>query len=162
MSDRTFTEQAARRRRLILLAVFPVLLAICGFLAVRNTFYDRCTLSFNRSEQAVIESYLAALSAGQLEGAQNCWQRDAYYDLSTGCSEICLQRVSGVALLFEGVEFTPAGEGLQAAVKVRCLTGGDSQTAAVTLAAQGGSAPWRHWRIIRSDLGGSASQPWCR
>lgn len=165
MSDRQYIERAARQRRWMILAGLFVLLLACVAFGVRNVFYDRCTTSFERGHEAVARSYIEALVKGEALRAQDCWERAAYYDPGSGCSELCVERVLGAGMNLVGVqaETAPVVEGRDRRVyrvMVACIDG-SQQSGTLVLDAPPGSLPWKHWRILQSEIGGSANQPWC-
>jgi hypothetical protein len=165
--DEQYQARAARQRRMVILAGTLLALAACVFFAVSNTFYDRCTNSFERGADAVARSYLQALSQGDLDRVQNCWVRTAYFEVGSGCSEVCLSRVLGVPVQVQAVQVgQPAlsGDGrarLEAEVQVTCPDGSPA-SGQLVLDSVTGAVPWKHWRVIESTVGGTAAQPWCR
>lgn len=167
MSDQVHVARAARRRRIIILLFILAVSAACAMFAVRNTFYDMCTASFDRDPRSVVTSYLDAISRGDVDHAQNCWVRDRYFAIEAGCSEICLQRAAGMNFTVQSVRVgepytTEEGRSaLEAQVNVTC-TNGSQETGSVMLDAVAGSVPWKHWRVNSGSAGGSAADPWCR
>lgn len=166
MADKEFLERAARRRRLYILLGIALLLVICGAFAVRNSFYDLCTGSFNRDPKAVVEAYLQAISNGDPVRAQDCWDHNAFFDLTAGCSEICLSRIMGTQLAIQNIEIsgptTADGRSrIEARISAACGQG-QKVSGALTLDSVSTALPWKHWRVIRSEVGGTANQPWCR
>lgn len=166
MADREFLERAARQRRMYILLGIVLLLVVCGVFAVRNSFYDLCTGSFNRDPKGVVEAYLAAISSGDPVRAQDCWDHNAFFDLSAGCSEICLTRIMGTELSVQKVELsgptTADGRArIEAQVEAACAQG-QTVNGELTLDSVSTALPWKHWRVIRSDVGGTANQPWCK
>lgn len=168
MSDAYYQERAARRTRSLLIAGGLLLVAGCLAAAVLSLFYDACTRSLDRSAEAIVRTYAEAVSRGDAAVAQECWQHEAYYDLDTGCSEICLSRVLGVpfhvAELSMGTsEDTPDGRShLVATVSAVCTESGLGYTSTILLDSVSGNWPWRHWSIIESGLGGTVAEPWCK
>lgn len=166
MSDTFYREQAARRRRRLLLIGIPFVSLICLAFGVYSALRDTCTGSFERSPEAVIRSYVAAIAQGDPRTAQACWDHLAYLDLESGCSEICLSRLWGTPYALQEVQLSqPVVESrrarIQAQVEISCPDGA-AHTAAITLDSVSADLPWRHWKIIRSDLGGPLSAPWCK
>lgn len=164
-SDQYFAQRASRQRRMLILAGLLVLLLLCGLLAVRNAFYDRCTASFDRSADSVIQSYLGAIRAGDLPRVQSCWDRAQYYEIEAGCSEICLSRLMGmqfdVAEVSAGAPEQAAGRArMDVAVSLVCPDG-SAHSGTLVLDAVGGDVPWKHWRVLQSEVGGSPAQRWC-
>src|SRR3990172_6755390 len=120
MSDQYYREQAARRARQLWLAgggggggggggpglggrgagkVWvgggAAAVVACVALGIVSLYYDSCTGGFDRSPEAVLRSFASSVSEGEAEAAQACWEREAYFDLEAGCSELCLQTVLG-------------------------------------------------------------------
>jgi len=168
MSDSYYQQRARRRERILWIAGGLVLVALVVLLAVRALLYDACTRSLERSPRSVVQAYLDAVQLGNLPVAQSCWQRDAYYDLESGCSEICLSKVSGAQykvldiVLGEPI-VTPQGRShWTATVSIACLEGTEQHTAELLLDSVGADVPWKHWTILHSGLGGSVADPWCK
>jgi hypothetical protein len=167
MSDQFYRERAARRARRIWIAAGAALIGVCAMLGVISLIYDACTGSFDRSPEAVLRRYARAVSAGEAATAQACWEKDAYFDLEAGCSEICLQNVAGNRFEVANLEVSAASdepEGrarLQAELTAACQATGETHTAEIILDTPARNYPWRHWRIVRSSLGGTVAEPWC-
>lgn len=168
MSDSYYQQRAARRTRVVLAAGAAALVVACAAAAVVALFYDDCTGGFERSPRSDLLAYVAAVARGDVAAAQRCWERDAYYDLETGCSEICLSKAMGAPFELRQVELgTPEAttEGrtrLPARVTIACLPGGEEHAADVVLDSVAGDPPWKHWTIVHSTLGGTVVEPWCR
>ncbi|HEX9617062.1 MAG TPA: hypothetical protein VGA03_06565 [Anaerolineales bacterium] len=168
MSDQYYREQAARRARKLWLAGGAVAVVACVALGIVSLYYDSCTGGFDRSPEAVLRSFASSVSEGEAEAAQACWEREAYFDLEAGCSELCLQTVLGNGFEIVAVEIgqpNPAeGERarLPAQLSVACREGGETYSAEIVLDTAGRGYPWRHWHIVRSTLGGTVAEPWCR
>jgi hypothetical protein len=88
MADRVYVERARRQRSRLILLGLLLLLVACAVFAVRNSFYDLCTGSFDRDPRAVVDSYLQAIINGDPVRAQDCWDHNAFFDLNAGCSEV--------------------------------------------------------------------------
>ncbi len=167
MSDQVHVARAARQRRIFILLLILATSAACLMFAVRNTFYDMCTTSFDRDPRSVVTSYLAAISRGDLDHAQNCWVRAQYFAIEAGCSEICLQRAAGTNFTVQNItlgEPYSAQSGraaLDAEISVACADG-SQETGSILLDAVAGPVPWKHWRVNSGSAGGSAADPWCR
>jgi hypothetical protein len=168
MSDAYYQERARRRTRRLAVAVLLVSLLGCLVAGVLALFYDACTHSFDRSPQAVIQAYVEAVRNGDAPRAQECWEHEAYYDLGAGCSEVCLSRFYGtpfeVGDLALGAPYTtPAGRAnIDASVTIACAGSDKAHTAEIVLDSVGSGLPWRHWAIVRSELGGTAVSAWCQ
>ena len=168
MSDAYYQERARRRTRRLVVAVILVSLVGCLVAGVLALFYDACTRSFDRSPQAVVQAYVEAVRSGNPPQAQECWEHEAYYDLEAGCSEICLSRFYGTP--FEARDLAvvtpyaaPAGRAnVEASVSIACTGSDEAHDAEIVLDSVGSRLPWRHWAIIRSDLGGTAVSAWCQ
>jgi hypothetical protein len=167
MSDEYYQEQARRRTRNLVIVVALVAVVACGAFALFNLFRDACTQSFDRSPRAVVSSYVEAIARGDLPAAQACWEHETFYDLEAGCSEICLSKATGAG--YKAVDIaiaepvtTPEGRAhLAATVSIACPDGG-THSGEVLLDSIGTDAPWRHWAIIHSTIGGTVAQPWCK
>jgi hypothetical protein len=168
MSDAYFEERARRRTRVLWIIGGTVVVLACAIAGAGSLFYDACTKSFDRLPHAVVSAYVEAVSHGNAPVAQECWEHNAYYSLDAGCSEICLSKALGsgfqvldVALGSPSV--TAAGrENLTATVSIACGSNGPQYTGEITLDSVGSHLPWRHWAIVRSTLGGTVAEPWCK
>lgn len=166
MSDTFFREQAGRRRRrLALVGILLVSLACLGF-GTYSALHDTCTRSFERSPQAVIQSYVNAIARGDASTAQACWEHLAFLDVESGCSEICLSRLWGAPYTLGELQLSqPTPESGRARIRVQAQIScpdGSNHSAEIILDSVAQDLPWRHWKIIRSDLGGPLSDPWCK
>lgn len=166
MSDDQFINRAARQRKLIIVLLVLATSGACLFFAVRNTFYDRCTASFDRSPQAVAQHYLAAVAGGDADRAQSCWVREQFFNLEAGCSEICLLRALGsgftVTSLQVGEPRTTA-EGrsaIEVQVEASCPDG-SVNSGTLVFDSLASNIPWKHWRVNQSSVGGNAADAWC-
>jgi hypothetical protein len=168
MSDAYYQERARRRTRRLIVVFVLVSLVGCLVAGVLALFYDACTRSFDRSPQAVVQAYAEAVRDGDAAQAQECWEHEAYYDLAAGCSEVCLSRFYGTPFevrdLAVGTPYTtPAGRAnLEGSLTIACTGSDEAHTAEVVLDGVDSGLPWRHWAIIRSDLGGTAASAWCQ
>jgi hypothetical protein len=168
MSDQFYREQAARRARKLWIAGGLVAFIACLGLGIFSLYYDSCSGGFDRSPEAVVRSYANAVGEGRADRAQACWERDAFFNLESGCSELCLQAVMGNEFDVSSVELgvpVPAEGGrtrLPAQVSLTCQANGESHTADILLDTAGRGYPWRHWHIVVSSLGGTVAEPWCR
>jgi len=167
MADEQFVARAARQRRILILVLGLALVAACAVFAVRNTFYDLCSASFDRSAEAVARGYTTAVSTGDTGRIENCWVRPQYYNVEAGCSEICLSRSVGtqfsISDLRVGEEHT--GEDgrsvLDVQVNATCADG-EQESGVLVLDALSAQVPWKHWRVNESTVGGTVAEPWCR
>ena len=167
MTDTYYRERMARRNRQLALIAALVLAPIIVYLLAHTMYYDNCTGGYDREPEAVARSLLAMIRGGDREALARCWDNRAYYDLSAGCSEICLQRALGTQ--FEVIEArmsepyrTEAGRlNLLVTATVACPDG-RRQAGEITLDTIGANLPWRHWKVIHSTMGGSIGQPWCK
>lgn len=168
MSDEFYRQKAARRTRIIWLVIGLIAAGGCIYFSITRIFWDTCTQSFQRSPQVVAESYVQAIQQGNLEQTRRCWVDLAYFDLETGCSEICLQRVAGTDFQIDFIEISEAtltedGRAQrQAQVNVTCPESGQQHTGELTLDSIRQNVPWQHWKITYSTVGGPLSEPWCQ
>jgi hypothetical protein len=168
MSDAYYQERAARRTRVLLIAGGLIVVVVCVVAVMWGALYDACTKSFDRSPQAVVEAYVDAVSRGDAGVAQECWEHETYYDLDAGCSQICLSRVYGaqfdvVDVTLDAPQTTSEGRSnLNATVSVACSADREPHTAEIVLDSVGSNIPWKHWAIVRSTLGGTVAEQWCK
>jgi hypothetical protein len=114
----------------------------------------------------VVESYLKAFAEGNFRAAERCWAKYAYYDLETGCSEICMGRNVGSGFEALEVQLGPeidvgtSREEMQVMVEVTCPSGSREQ-GEITLDSVRADVPWKHWKILASTVGGTLAEPWC-
>ena len=166
-TDTLYRERAEKRRRKMILGLAFAFSVLCLGLFVTSLFRDDCTGSFERSPQAIARRYVEALRNGDLNGVQACWEHFAYFDLETGCSEICIQRIAGRPFALQGIEILDAmhiqdGRArLSLQVTVTCGEQSAPLQGVLTLDSVARSLPWRHWRIVHSTLGGQLSALWC-
>jgi hypothetical protein len=145
-----------------------VIAFVIAFVVILGLFQDSCTQGFDRSPEAVVTSYLEAVSSGDVTLAQVCWQRDAYSDSGSGCSQACLVRVFGsrfeLAELQLGEPAGTAGGGqqLEASIEIVCTESGATHKGEVALDAVAQGYPWKHWKIVHSTIGGTVAEPWCQ
>jgi hypothetical protein len=168
MSDTYYRERAARRkRRVILILVIAVLIGVAGIL-VRNMFYDNCTQSFRREPETVVQSYLQAIKSGDYDTVQNCWRHHEFYEVETGCSQICLEKILGTRyqetdISVEEIRLTEEGRARRdVAVEVTCPGNGTVHQGQIVLDSVQTAYPWRHWQIIYSTVGGPMGDLWCQ
>lgn len=168
MSDEYYRQQAAQRARIWWILGGAALTFLCLYLGFTTLFRDACTESFDREPQSVIASYLEAVTGGDSDTAIECWSKDAYYDLNAGCSEVCLSRFYGTAYQIQDISLAaPAAldaSGLQinAMVQIACEGSDATNRAEILLESSSSNYPWRHWKIVQSDFGGTNAEPWCR
>lgn len=167
MSDQPHEQSDARRARAFWIILGALLTFGCIYIVVVGLFRDECTNSLDRSPREVVGSYLEAVSLGEVLDAQACWQPEAYFDLDAGCSQVCLVQVFGnpfdlanVQLLEEST--TARGRAnVQAEVSIVCTLGGETHRGEIVLESVARKVPWRHWKIVRSSVGGTVAEPWC-
>ncbi|HSJ53893.1 MAG TPA: hypothetical protein VLC52_09110 [Anaerolineae bacterium] len=168
MSDAYYQERARQRTRRLLMGGGLLALVACAVAGVASLFYDACTGGFDRAPDSIVRRYLDAVRGGDARVAQECWEHDSYYELETGCSEVCLARVLGAPFEVQDVSVGPAQptqEGRSqrvVTVNVSCTGSGETHSGEILLDSVGRDVPWRHWSIVSSTVGGSVAQPWCR
>ncbi|MBE9473594.1 MAG: hypothetical protein IMY85_01790 [Chloroflexi bacterium] len=168
MSDEYYRQRAARRGRMYWIIGGVILVIVCVVAGVIRSYQDSCTGSFDRSPQAVIESYTQAVLEGDVSGVTNCWQHDPFFETDTGCSEMCLSKVYGSQFQVNDVEFgesyaTDDGRlNMDVRVSAFCQDSDQNYTAEITLDTVGQNYPWKHWHIVYSTFGGTVTEPWCK
>lgn len=168
MSDEYYRQQAARRARIWWILGGLALTLICVYLGFSALFRDSCTQSFDRDPRTVVVSYLGAVNQGNSDVAIECWNKDAYYDLGSGCSEICLSRFYGTDYQVQDISLSvspTSGTGasqINAVVQITCEGTAESHLGEIMLDSSAANLPWRHWKIVQSDFGGTNAEPWCR
>lgn len=168
MSDDLYRQQSARRARMIGLILGGLALVACAVLGVINLYRDDCTGGFDRAPQAVVRSFIEAISRGDGEAVRRCWQPQAFFSLEAGCSEICLSRVLGIDYRIQQIEvgnpsITNEGRArLTVRVVLSCPEGEARYEGEVLLDGIAQELPWRHWKIIHSTVGGALASPWCQ
>jgi len=150
ISDEYYREQATRQARIWWLIGSLVISIICLYATFVSLFRDDCSKSYNRSPEAVISAYMDAIKRGDFEHAQACWEHEAYHELESGCSEMCLSRASGMQFSVENFKIadhiiTPDGRVISlASVMVNCAENGETFTGEITLDGVGQDIHWRH------------------
>jgi hypothetical protein len=168
MSDTYYRERAARRARITWLVIIVVFSVGCLAFSAYRIFYDECTKSFARNPEAILRSYIQAIANGDAEQARSCWVDNAYFDLESGCSEICISHILKTQYVVNTIDFSTetitsdSRANLQASISLTCPGSSQQHTAQVTLDSIPQKVPWQHWKIISSDLGGTLSEPWCQ
>lgn len=168
MSDQYYREKFNRELRLLLAVLGIAIVFTCVILFVINLFRDACTHNFDRSPNAIINSYIDAINRGDLTQVQECWQHDAYYDLAAGCSEICLSHSMGMQVRVLDIQLSPpmitekGRANLQANILLACDNTGENHYGELILESVKEDLPWKHWEIIQSDIGGTVGKPWCK
>jgi hypothetical protein len=168
MSDTYYRERAAQRTRRFTIIGGIIAVFACAAFSVFSVFRDTCTGGFDRSPDAVVRNFVEGVRSGEVDTLTSCWQHQAYYDLESGCSEICLGRILGTQYQLVEVQFgdqLTADEGrarIAAQVTVTCPGGEGPYTGDVTLDSVASNVPWRHWKIVHSTFGGPLSDPWCQ
>jgi hypothetical protein len=63
-----------------------------------------------------------------------------------------------------GTSYTTAAgrANLEASLSIACTGSDEAHTAEILLDSIGSGLPWRHWAIVRSELGGTAVSAWCQ
>lgn len=168
MSDAEFIERNRKRTRMITAVGGGILAVALIFFLVRAVFNDTCTNSFDREPQSVIQSFVKSVSSQNLMQAMNCWNKNDYYSLDTGCSEICLQRMLGTPfqigkLTIGEVATNSAGrDQIKVEISGLCADEKTQETGEIILDTANVKLPWSHWKIVRSSFGGSVGEPWCK
>ncbi|MEJ2264084.1 MAG: hypothetical protein P8X95_11600 [Anaerolineales bacterium] len=168
MSEEFHRGQAAQGARVEWIIGGLVIAFIIAFVVILGLFQSDCTKGFDRSAEGVVTSYLDAVSSGDVVSAQACWQRDAYYESNSGCSQACLVKVYGSRFELAELQFAePAsesgtGQQLEAQIEILCTESGATHKGDVVLNTVAQDYPWRHWEIVYSTIGGTVAAPWCR
>jgi hypothetical protein len=168
MSDAYYRERAARRTRIMWLVIGIAVTVVCLVFSVNRVFWDECTQSFNRSPEAIVRSYVEAIAEGNAEQPRRCWWDDAYFDLESGCSEICIDRILGAPYEIVAVEvgeqsITESNRAKhEVNITISCGPGGEQHSGIILLDSISQNVPWQHWKILQSELGGPLAEPWCR
>lgn len=168
MDENYYRRRTARRNLIIIIIAVVVIGIYVGIRTTRNAYYDICTQSYDRDPDVVVTSYIQAITKGDGLIVQRCWDRVAYYELQSGCSQICLERILGTSYELKSIKLgqplnTPSGRSnVHVMVDIACEDSGEEHTADVLLDSIGYDLPWKHWKIIRSDFGGPISDPWCK
>jgi hypothetical protein len=167
LSDTHYREQAIRQQRVLLAAGLAVVLLACGVLGIASVFRDDCTGSFDRSPRSVATSYLDAIARGDDHNLVRCWEHNVIYDIEAGCSEICLSRLLGTSFRIIELKlsepFMEEGRArIRASITAMCPDGGEPLTGEILLDGITRAVRWRHWKIVRSSFGGTATRPWCK
>lgn len=168
MSDEYYRQRAAQRGRRIFLIAGVVLVFVCAVAGAVRAFQDSCTASFERSPQAVIDSYVSAIKGGDSSNVANCWHHDQYYDPDTGCSEACLSKFTGTKFTVEEISFSEPRitndkrTHIDVNLEIVCQESNQQHSAFITLDTVEQNYPWRHWHIVNSTLGGSIPELWCQ
>jgi hypothetical protein len=167
MGENYYRKKATRRNLIIFLSIGVIVMAVFGVYFVRNIYYDICTQSFIRQPEEVIRSYIEAISQGNSTIVQRCWDRDAYFDLESGCSEICVEHILGTS--YQVIEInlvdpfiTANGRSnLHASITISCSQDEAIHHGDILLDSVSSDLPWKHWKIIHSSFGGTIAEPWC-
>ncbi len=168
MPDSLYEQRYKQRQKWILRIGGGILGVIFVFFLVRAVFHDTCTNSFYRTPQSVIQSFVMSVSSQGVMQAMNCWSKNDYYSLDTGCSEICLQRMLGTPfqianLTIGDVATNSAGrDQIKAEISGLCPDGKTTETGEIILDTANEKLPWTHWKIVQSSFGGSVGEPWCK
>jgi hypothetical protein len=167
LTDEFFRKESAKRARRLYLISGLVIGVICLGVGVISLFYDSCTRSFDRSPQGALTSYIDWITQGN-QAVQDCWVHNAYFTLDSGCSEICIQRVLGKEFTFASLSIQPAQTSsagsltMTGTLDVACKKNGKIEKGEFTLYSPNPSIPWKHWRLLNSNIGGTLAEPWCK
>jgi hypothetical protein len=168
MSDADYQKQAERRARLRWIGAAVAAALVLAVLGGNALFRDTCTGGYDRDPQAVVAGFAQAVTGGDWDRVSACWERNAFYSLDSGCSEVCLSRLLGTAYEVVEIELgepfrTDAGRTrVWATATVRCVESGEEEIGDLLLDTVGAKVPWRHWKIVESTFGGPLSDPWCK
>jgi hypothetical protein len=168
MSDTYYRERAARRARIFWMVGGIIFIFACLTFTTYRIFWDECTQSFARDPQAIVLKYVEAIASGNAEQPRRCWIDEKYFDLETGCSEICIQRILNTPYAVQNVQIssptiTTEGRALRTAtVSIVCGDSGQTYSGDIILDSIRQNVPWQHWKIIYSEFGGQLSKPWCK
>jgi hypothetical protein len=167
MTDAYYRERSSRRtRNYLVIGTIIVSIACIGFLAY-SLLFDDCTSSYDRQPVSVARSFVESLSFADAARVESCWEHFSYFNVESGCSEICLSRVMGKEISIidvqEGDELkTSEGRAnIKLLVDATCANG-ESHQGELTLDSIASKLPWRHWKIIYSTFGGTLADPWCQ
>ncbi len=167
MSDQYYQVRAQRQRRIIIITLILVVVVLCSAVTFWTFYYDDCTGSLNRDPVQVARSYLNGLQQGNITQVRKCWRLDPYYNVNSGCSEICLSRVAGHP--YE-IQTLTAGEPhinqnnravIDVTITIACPNTNQSHTGILRMDTIKADAPWKHWSVISSTIGGTYLEPWC-
>jgi hypothetical protein len=158
--------ETAQLRMILLLGLALAAVGLALFLGA-SFFYDGCTGSFERSAEAVVNSYLGAVQSRDLSRVERCWVKSAYTDLQSGCSATCLAQAAGGQYQVKNIDMgelsaaVGSRSNMSAVVTVTCQNGKEL-TGKIVLDTSAATLPWRHWRVQQSTIGGTAAQAWCK
>lgn len=168
MSDTYYRQLAIqRRKRYILISAILISIA-CISISLMSVFRDNCTGSFDRDPETVVLSFIDAIQTGNQAAPRRCWQDAPYFDIESGCSEICIQRIMGTSYRLDELELqepvsTEDGRAqITAEVVIACPDNEEQFQGEIVLDSIAQDVPWRHWKIIYSTFGGPLSDPWCK
>jgi hypothetical protein len=168
MDENYYRRRTTKRNLIIIIIIVAAIGVYVGVRIVRNAYYDICTQSYDRTPDGVVASYIQAITDRNGLVVQRCWDPTAYYELQSGCSQICLERILGTAYEIKAItpgqpEKTPSGRSnVQITVNIACRDSAEEHSAEILFDSVGYDLPWKHWKIIRSDFGGPISDPWCK
>jgi len=168
MSDTYYRERAAQRNRRYIIAAVVVLTIGCVAFSIFNVFRDDCTGSIERAPDSIVDTYLQALPAGDVDAAVRCWEHNVFYETDVGCSELCLTRFFGNGFQVTEVELSSPvmnDDGrtvINAQVTIICSESETPVAGTLELETVGAELPWRHWKIVHSEIGGTFAEPWCQ
>ena len=154
-----YRRQIRRRNRILIIGGVAILLILTSVFVGRNIFFDFCTNSFDRQPESVIRAYISAIENGNSNIAQRCWDRNAYYEIASGCSEACLSRLYGTDYSIDGILIKDIGpienrDRLHATIHISCPRSGEIYQSEIVLDSITQDFSWKHWKILESDLVG--------
>jgi hypothetical protein len=168
MDENYYRRKTTRRNLIIIGAIAVAILIFLGTRMIRDAYYDTCTESFERAPESIIHSYIQSITDNNYVAMSRCWEPEMFYDLGTGCSQICLERIMGTVYTLDEVSLedsitTPEGRmNIPVMVRITCPGSGDQYTASILLDSIRQDWEWKHWKIIQSDFGGPIAEPWCQ
>lgn len=166
MTDSKYQNNWKRRARMFALVAAIGLMVACVVFATVSVFRDSCTGSYDRSPELVIKSFADAIQRTDPVTIVNCWDHNKFYELNTGCTEICLEHILGTPLNIVGTQISDVfqqdgRDRIRASVIVNCPDSNEQHTAEILLDTRNSSLPWAHWKIIQSNYGGEMGNTWC-
>ena len=165
--DAVYKRKAQRRNLIIFSSLLLLAVLYFGFKIIRDAFYDTCTQSFDRAPALVVKHYIDAIEIGDINTIQRCWDKDSYYELENGCSEICISRILGTQyetanIVVSDAKIVSGRTHLDVSLTISCPGTADTFDGLITLDSIQEDYPWKHWKIIKSNFGGPLSDLWCK
>jgi hypothetical protein len=166
MSDSKYQTMWKRRVKMIALIAGVGLMLGCLVFGTLSVFRDSCTGSYDRSPELVLKSFTSAIQKTDPVTIINCWDHNKFYELTTGCTEVCLERVLGVPLNVIETQISDVfqqdgRDRIRASMIVSCPNSDQQHTAELLLDTRKANLPWAHWKIIQSNYGGEMGNSWC-